>query len=76
MDAATLCALIKREFNLSAEIGPDTALISSGLLDSLRFAELVLLIERAGAVTLDLADLGVDNFDTPRQMAAVAAAAR
>jgi len=72
MDVEKICGLINREFQFEPGVTADTPLLSSGLVDSLRFAELVMLVEGSFAVTLELADLGYDNFDTPRQMASTA----
>jgi acyl carrier protein len=72
MNAEALCELINREFRLNPSISVDAPVLSSGRVDSLRFAELVMLVEQAFAVTLELSDLGYDNFDTPRQMTTTA----
>ncbi|MBI4911757.1 MAG: acyl carrier protein [Acidobacteria bacterium] len=48
----------------------DTPLISSGLIDSLNVAKLLLLLEERFHRVVDPAEIGADNFDTLRQMAA------
>jgi acyl carrier protein len=61
---------------LESEFGPgitaDTPLVSSGIVDSLRFVRLVAKVGAHFAVTIDTSDVGVDNFDTPAQMLAFA----
>jgi acyl carrier protein len=61
-----LLALLERE--LGAPVGMDTPLVSTGMVDSLRFAELVTALEHQFGVSIDPSEVGVDNFDTPRQM--------
>jgi acyl carrier protein len=61
-----LLALLERE--LGEPVGADTPVVSTGMVDSLRFAELVAALERQFVVSIDASDVGVDNFDTPRQM--------
>ena len=59
---------------LEQELGPpcdsDRPLVSSGLVDSLHFEELVQALERHYGVSIDPSLIGVDNFDTPAQMLA------
>ncbi len=65
-----LITLIKTSFALDDVIIPDTPLISSGLIDSLRVALLLTVLEKEYGVPIDTRDIGTDNFDTPRQIAA------
>ena len=51
-------------------IEPDTPLLSSGLVDSLRFAALLTQLGEKYGVTIDCNEVGADNFDTPFQMLA------
>ncbi len=60
--------LIKTTFGITLDIGESTPLLSSGLIDSLRFEEFLLLLKEKYGVDLDLQDVGADNFDTPAQM--------
>nr|ASV46950.1 hypothetical protein [uncultured bacterium] len=55
-------------------VGPDTPLLSSGLVGSLELARLLALLEARFGAAPELADVGADNFDTPRQMRALLAA--
>lgn len=50
--------------------GPDDDLIESGEMDSLRFVELVLAIEREHHVRLQVADLRLEDLRTPNRIAA------
>ncbi|MFN8586518.1 MAG: acyl carrier protein [Candidatus Eisenbacteria bacterium] len=61
-----LLELLERE--LGEPVAADTPLVSAGLVDSLRFAEIVAALERHFGVSIDPLDVGVDNFDTPAQM--------
>jgi acyl carrier protein len=60
---------------LESEVGPgiaaSTPLLSSGIVDSLRFVTLVTTISQRFGVAIDSSDLGVDNFDTPEQILAL-----
>ena len=58
------------------EVGPDTPLLSSGIIGSFDLARLLTGLEARFGVALDPADIGVDNFDTPRQMDALLRGAR
>ena len=62
-----LIALLKANFRIAVLDG-DTPLISSGLVDSLRLADLLLLLEKHYGRAIDPRDVGTDNFDTPAQI--------
>ena len=47
---------------------PGTALLSSALLDSMGLIELIAGIQNEFGITLDLADLRRETFDTPELM--------
>ena len=64
-------ALIRRRLRISSPLDADTPLLSSGLIDSLHTGELLTAIESELGVRIPLEAVGVDNFDTPRQMAGV-----
>ena len=51
------------------DIGPETQLLSSGMLDSMALTHLVDFIERAFAVAIPDDLLGPDTFRTPRGVA-------
>lgn len=48
----------------------DTPLLSSGLVDSMRFAALLTHLEERFGRAIDCRDVGADNFDTPAQILA------
>jgi hypothetical protein len=45
-----------------------TPVLSTGLLDSYHFAAFLESLRSKSGVTIDVGDIGVDNFDTPTQM--------
>jgi acyl carrier protein len=59
---------IRRELRITVPIQPDTPLLSSGIVDSFAVARLLTTLETHYGIALDPAELGVDNFDTARQM--------
>lgn len=63
-----LLALIKKTFDIDFDIDRNTPLISSGLIDSLRFAQFLLVLEKEYGKRINTRDVGADNFDTPRQI--------
>jgi acyl carrier protein len=64
----TLLGLLERELNVGLPLTPDLPLLSSGLIDSLRVAGLLALLQERYGVAIDPRDVGTDNFDTPAQM--------
>jgi acyl carrier protein len=54
--------LLRRGIN--AQPFPDTSLVDSGMLDSSSIVTLVGNIEKVFGVSISMADLTVDNFDT------------
>jgi acyl carrier protein len=66
----TLLALLERQFQLDGPVPADLPLLSSGLIDSLRVADLLVAVGDRFGVTIDPSEVGTDNFDTPRQMLA------
>lgn len=63
-----LIDLIKKSFDLDFDINQDTPLISSGIIDSLRVALLLTVLERKYGKVINIRDVGTDNFDTPSQI--------
>lgn len=51
------------------DISPDTSLIHSGLLDSLKIISVIAYIEERFKVSLAGYELVVDNFETPEAIA-------
>jgi acyl carrier protein len=52
-------------------IGPDEALITSGLVDSFHLVDLALFVEDSYGVRIDDAELNSDTFDTLAQLSAL-----
>jgi acyl carrier protein len=69
-----MIAIIRKALNIDLPSDPDTPLISSGLIDSFRMAELVSALESRYYIDIDISLIGADNFDTVRQMSAFVAA--
>jgi acyl carrier protein/D-alanine--poly(phosphoribitol) ligase subunit 2 len=68
---ASVRSFLARETRLpAASIGPDTALVSSGLLDSVGLVRLATLLERRLGIRIPDRDVTVEHFDTLGRMAA------
>lgn len=63
-----LINLIKVSFKIDFEIDQNTPLISTGLIDSLHVAQLLVLLEKKYGKVVNIRDIGTDNFDTPKQI--------
>lgn len=63
-----LLDLIKRSFDIEFDIGWETPLISTGLIDSLHVAKLLVILEKEYGKSINTHDVGTDNFDTPKQI--------
>lgn len=63
-----LIDLIQKAFNIDFDIGMDTPLISTGLIDSLHVAQFLVILEKKYGKVIDTRDIGTDNFDTPKQI--------
>jgi acyl carrier protein len=63
-----LIALIQEKMKIGQDLEPETALLSSGLIDSFHFVDLLSTLEDRYQVRIDPTELGVDNFDTPQQI--------
>jgi acyl carrier protein len=61
-----LLKLIKKVTGVA--VTEQTPLLSSALIDSFKFSELVMLLEEKHQVSIDAANVGIDNFDTPAQI--------
>jgi acyl carrier protein len=61
-----LLALLEQEAGEAVE--PDTPLLSSGIIDSLKFVRLLALFEQHFGRKINPSQVGTDNFDTPDQM--------
>ncbi len=63
-----LIGTIRRELTIDLPLRPETPLLSSGIIDSLRVAELLAVLGAKYGVAIDPSEVGVDNFDTAAQM--------
>jgi acyl carrier protein len=64
----TLLVLLERELKVDFPLTADTPLLSSGLIDSLRVAGMLVALESQYGVAIDPRDVGADNFDTAAQI--------
>ena len=60
--------ILKKKVNT---LSSETALISSGLVDSFSLVDLALFVEDTWGVLIDDTELNAACFDTPRQLAAL-----
>ena len=63
-----LLALLRRVLGPDTPIDADTALISSGLVDSLAVVGLLVELETEYGVAIDPEEVDAVGFDTPRQI--------
>ncbi len=69
--ASTIRAFLEDELRLEPkQIGADTPLVSSGLVDSAGLVRLAGVIEAATGVMIPDRDVNADNFDTIRRIQA------
>lgn len=54
---------------IGSSIEPDSPLLSSGVIDSFAVAALAEALQQTYGARIEVDDLGVDNADTPRQLA-------
>ncbi len=59
----TLTAFLKKKTNIGDFAG-DTPLFSTGTLDSVSQLDLIMLIESSAGITIDQADITLDNMDS------------
>lgn len=59
--ADSIVKLFREQLNVDVE-DPDTDLVSDGLMDSLMLIELLTHLEEQYRITIDLADLDIENF--------------
>lgn len=61
---ADLAQFIEDELAVDAELGEDTLLFSSGLIDSFSLVSLMSFIEDEGGVRISPTDVKLENFDS------------
>lgn len=64
LDDAVRAFLARETRTPAASIGPDTALVSSGLLDSVGLVRLATLLERRLGIRIPDRDVTAEHFDT------------
>ena len=65
-------ALLARTFDLTPEeLEDDTLLFSSGRLDSFNLVELIAILEKDTGHKIAAGDINLENFDSPRRIAAL-----
>jgi acyl carrier protein len=65
-----LLDVLRGSLGLDEELGPDTALISSGLVDSFGVIGLLGDLESHYGVVIEPEEVDAETFDTPRQILA------
>ena len=65
-----------RELARSPGVGPETALFTGGVLDSMALAELVAFLEDTFAIRFGPMDVSPDNLDTVERISAYVARKR
>jgi hypothetical protein len=70
MTIAEIITLLAKHTGRHRKIEAGTPVLSTGLLDSYHFAAFLESLRSRFHVTIDVVDIGVDNFDTPTQMLA------
>lgn len=63
-----LINLIRTSFDIDFDIDQNTPLISTGLIDSLHVAQLLVILGKEYGTVINTRDVGTDNFDTPKQI--------
>lgn len=67
----SIIELLNDDLNMGAgEVSKDTALFSSGLLDSFSMVTLVVALEKKFGIKVRATDLTLENFDNPVRIAA------
>jgi len=65
-----LIALVREVIRTSVPVTADTPLLSTGIVDSFQLATFLATLRTRYGARIELNEIGVDNFDTPRQMVA------
>jgi acyl carrier protein len=66
-DRTTLLSYVRDMLGIE-DVEPDTALFSSGLLDSVSMVNLLAFFEQASGLNVRAEDVTLDNFDTPARI--------
>ena len=65
---SNLIQFIEKQIHPGFPIAADTCLLSTGLINSFDFGSFLMALETQFEVCIDLASVGANNFDTPRQI--------
>lgn len=63
-----LIAFLADALGIADDLGPDTELFSSGLLDSVAMMNIIAFIEDRAGIDIRPADVTLDNFDTVQRI--------
>lgn len=63
-----LLQMLRSRLAVRHDVTPESAMISSGLIDSFAIADLLADLKEHFRVEIEASEIGVDNFDTPAQM--------
>jgi len=67
--AARIVEFLRRDLRVSvADIGPDTVLVTAGLVDSVGLVRLATFIERETGLRIPDRDVHAEHFDTLRRL--------
>jgi acyl carrier protein len=70
LDSTALREIIADHFQLQpSELQDETALFSSGLLDSFHLVELIAVLEKASGRRIKPGEINLENLDTPARIA-------
>ena len=65
-----LISFLNEGLETGTEIGTETELFSSGLVDSVRMMNLIMFIEEKARITVQPDEVTLENLDTPRRIMA------
>lgn len=73
LTAYDLLDYLQNDMSIDEALEEDSALFSTGLLDSVSMMNLILFIEQRSGAEVRPADVTLENFDTPARIVAYAA---
>lgn len=68
-----LLTYLREQLSLGDDVGPDSELFSSGVLDSVSMLKLITLLEEEGRFEVGRDEVTLENFDTVARMLRYAA---
>jgi acyl carrier protein len=75
LTADRLILFLKDTLLLEGEVTPESALFTSGALDSVAMMSLIAFVEEQAAIQVRTEEVTLENFDTPRRILDFAGAA-